>query len=114
MIEQNMSRRNFLTAAAGTAAVASVASSVALADEVANTQAANPAWLGEEPEDGDIADTKECELLIIGAGNGGMAAAATAADLGVDFLVADAFDTPNDTRHWIGAVNSKYTEEAGT
>ena len=46
MIEQNMSRRNFLTAAAGTAAVASVASSVALADEVANTQAANPAWLG--------------------------------------------------------------------
>ena len=60
MIEQNMSRRNFLTAAAGTAAVASVASSVALADEVANTQAANPAWLGEEPEDGDIADTKEC------------------------------------------------------
>ena len=114
MIEQAMSRRNFLTAAAGTAAVATVASSVALADEAADTQATNPAWLGEEPEDGDITDTKECELLIIGAGNGGMAAAATAADLGVDFLVADAFDTPNDTRHWIGAINSKYTEEAGT
>lgn len=114
MIEQAMSRRNFLTAAAGTAAVATVASSVALADEAADAQATNPAWLGEEPEDGDITDTKECELLIIGAGNGGMAAAATAADLGVDFLVAEAFDTPNDTRHWIGAVNSKYTEEAGT
>ena len=114
MIEQAMSRRNFLTAAAGTAAVATVASNVALADEAADTQATNPAWLGEEPEDGDITDTKECELLIIGAGNGGMAAAATAADLDVDFLVAEAFDTPNDTRHWIGAINSKYTEEAGT
>ena len=59
MIEQAMSRRNFLTAAAGTAAAATVASSVALADEAASTQATNPAWLGEEPEDGDITDTKE-------------------------------------------------------
>ena len=111
----SMSRRNFVVGAAGSAAVAAIASSgIALADEAAATSyTANADWLGEEPEDGDIVETKECDLLIIGAGNGGMAAAATASDLGVDFLVAEAYDTPNDTRHWIGAINTKYNEEAG-
>ena len=75
--------------------------------------AAAPAWLGEEPADGDIVETKECDLLIVGAGNGGMVAAATASDLGMDFLLAEAFDTPSDTRHWIGAINSTYTEATG-
>ena len=101
---------------AGGAALAAGASlagaGVSLADEAA-TESANPSWLGEEPEDGEIVDTKECEILIIGAGNGGMSAAATASDLGVDFLVAEAYDTPGDSRQWIGAINTKHTEEAG-
>ena len=112
MTAPSMSRRTFVAAAASSAAVAAAASSVALADGAAATYAANADWLGAEPEDGEIVETKECELLIVGAGNGGMAAAATAADLGVDFLVAEAYDTPNDTRHWIGAINTKYTEAA--
>ncbi len=112
--QSTMSRRTFVAAAASSAAVAAAASSVALADETdVAAYTANPDWLGEEPEDGEIVETKECELLIVGAGNGGMVAAATASDLGVDFLVAEAYDTPNDTRHWIGAINTKYNEEAG-
>ena len=110
--QSTMSRRTFVAATATSAAVAAAASSVALADE-ATAESSNPSWLGEEPKDGDIVDTKECDILIIGAGNGGMVAAASAADLGADFLVAEAFDTPNDTRHWIGAINTPYTEAAG-
>ena len=114
MSKQNsVSRRSFIAGTAAAGAAVAAASSVALADEAAPADGPAPAWLGEEPEDGDIADTKQCELLIIGAGNGGMVAAATASDLGVDFLLAEAYDTPNDTRHWIGAINSKHTEEAG-
>ena len=114
---EQISRRSFVAGTAALTAGMAVAAT-ALADEAAETEAApaaaeNPAWLGEEPEDGEIVNTLETEVLIIGAGNGGMAAAATASDLGVDFLVAEAYDTPNDTRHWIGAINSVHTEEAG-
>ena len=123
MNTSTITRRNFVSGAA-MAGTAALATSVALgaepsakadsADGEKKAAGSNPAWLGEEPADGDIVDTKECELLIVGAGNGGMVAAATASDLGVDFLVAEAFDAPQDTRHWIGAVNSKHTEETGT
>ena len=122
MSTSTITRRNFVsgTVAAGAVAmgaqVALAAESSAKADSANGEKkaaSANPSWLGEEPEDGTIVDTKECELLIVGAGNGGMSAAATASDLGVDFLLAEAFDTPQDTRHWIGAINSKHTEEAG-
>ena len=114
MSKQNsVSRRSFIACVATAGAAVDAASFVALAYEAKTGGNTTPGWLGEEPEDGEIADTKECELLIIGAGNGGMVAAATASDLGVDFLLAEAYDTPNDTRHWIGAINSKHTEEAG-
>ena len=123
MSTSTITRRNFVSGAA-VAGTTALAASVALgaepsakadsADGEKKAAGSNPAWLGEEPADGDIVDTKECELLIVGAGNGGMVAAATASDLGVDFLVAEAFDAPQDTRHWIGAVNSKHTEETGT
>ena len=55
-----------------------------------------PAWAGTDPDVGTIASTKETDLLIIGAGNGGMAAAAYASDQGVDFI----------TRHWFAAVDT--------
>ena len=49
-----------------------------------------PAWLGDAPqiEESDIVNTMETELLIVGAGNAGMAAAVLATDLGIDFVVA--------------------------
>ena len=118
---EQVTRRSFVAGAAALAA-GTMAAGAARADEAVEETAAeeaapaasaNPAWLGDEPEDGEIVNTLETEVLIIGAGNGGMAAAATASDLGVDFLVAEQFDTPQDTRHWIGAVNSIHTEETG-
>ena len=111
-----MTRRNFVAGTAAAAATAAVAGSMATESAQAATgtpaSGITPDWLGEEPADGDIASTLETDVLIVGAGNGGMVAAATASDLGVDFLVAEQFDTVQDTRHWIGAVNSTYTAEA--
>jgi succinate dehydrogenase/fumarate reductase flavoprotein subunit len=116
-----LSRRSFLTSAVTTAAVAGVAG-VAANAAVAPTQAQAKApvrssedWLGEAPQidEASIVETRECELLIVGAGNGGMAAAASAAELGMDFIVAEKGSSVGSTRHWLGAVNSKYADAAG-
>ena len=113
-----LSRRNFLAGAAATAAVAGAAASMTAAPQAANAKAPveDPtSWLGEAPEvaESDIVDTRDCELLIVGAGNAGMAAAASAAELGMDFIVAEKGAVVGQTRHWLGAVNSKYVLDAG-
>lgn len=72
-------------------------------------------WLGEAPEIGDsqIASVRDTALLIIGAGNGGMMAAATAAEAGMDFIICEQNPAMGETRHWIGAVDTKAMKEAG-
>lgn len=72
-------------------------------------------WLGSAPDiaAGDIKETKQADLLIIGAGNGGMAAAATAADLGLDFMLCEKSSSVQRSRHWFGAINTKHTEAVG-
>lgn len=42
-----------------------------------------------------------------------MAAAATAADLGIDFMLCEKSGSIQRSRHWFGAINTKYTEAAG-
>jgi fumarate reductase flavoprotein subunit len=122
-----LTRRSFVSGTAAAATVAAVAatsagslssqSSAPLAPTVASAKAPtqDTSWLGEAPDiaESDIVETRECELLIIGAGNAGMAAAATAAELGMDIIVAEKGEAVGDTRHWLGAVNSKYVLEAG-
>jgi len=126
-MKENISRRNFLTGMAATGALATIGlagcspsnqSSKATADEAdANTSASNQQtgadWLGSSPEITDIAETKTTDLLIIGAGNGGLGAAAVAADLGADFMICEKSDSIQRSRHWFGAVNTSYTKEAG-
>jgi len=72
-------------------------------------------WLGQAPEidDAQIASVQDTDLLIIGAGNGGMMAAATAADAGMNFILTEQNAVMGDTRHWIGAVDTKQMQEAG-
>ncbi|WP_080800323.1 FAD-binding protein [Arabiibacter massiliensis] len=70
-----------------------------------------PAWLGNAPEISDIAKTLDCDVLIVGAGCTGLAAGATAAQLGLDFLLCEKSDHIADN-HWdIGAVNTRFTPE---
>lgn len=51
--------------------------------------------------------------MIIGAGNGGMMAAATAADAKMDFILCEQNETLGDTRHWIGALDTEAMKKAG-
>ena len=66
-------------------------------------------WLGTAPEINDalIASVQDTDLLIIGAGNGGMMAAATAADAGMKFILCEQNTVMGDARHWIGAIDTK-------
>ncbi len=115
----NMNRRSFVKgAAAGTLGVAaagmgSLTASAAEKDEAVASTAID--WLGEEPviDDADIADTWDTDLVIVGAGNSGLIAAAKAADLGLDFRIIEKGPVIGDERGFLGAVNSKFTEEAG-
>lgn len=72
-------------------------------------------WIGTAPViDGkEVTQTLETDLLIVGAGNAGLAGAALASDKRIDFILAEKAENIQRTRHWFGAVNSKYTEEAG-
>ena len=116
-----ISRRSFLTGAAATGALATFglagcapkgpeeAASATEPTEVASD------WLGAAPEvaESDIASTRDCDILIVGAGMSGIVAAAQAADLGLDFIVVDKGAEPAACHFDVGAVNSKFTEQTG-
>ena len=130
-----MDRRSFVTGSAlGLTAIASGAvSAVALADEAATDAAVDtactmegwqhgaglstpesaPSWLGAEPQiaDSDITATYECDILVIGAGCAGSAAAATAAELGLSCICVERGAGVPETREYLCGVNTKYTAE---
>lgn len=72
-------------------------------------------WLGKEPDIDEtaITETVDTDILIVGAGNGGMFAAAYAAANGLNFRVVEQNANVQDTRHWYGAVDSAAAKEAG-
>ena len=130
---EDISRRSFLTGAVAVAGIAATAGLAGCAPQQtseatagSSAQAApagsgkttigqTPAWLGDAPqiEESDIVNTMETELLIVGAGNAGMAAAVLATDLGIDFVVAEKAGAVGATRNWYGAVNIPECAEAG-
>ena len=79
----------------------------AVAEE--GSQGAAVDWLGAEPEiaAGDIVKTEDTDFLIVGAGAAGMCAAGTASDLGMDFILCEKNDSVQETREYLGVVNSK-------
>ena len=72
-------------------------------------------WLGKEPDidEAAITETVDTDILIVGAGNGGMFAAAYAAANGLNFRVIEQNANVQDTRHWYGAVDSAAAKDAG-
>lgn len=65
-------------------------------------------WLGEAPEiaESDISETWDTDFLIVGAGNGGLTAAAYAATKGLNFRVIEKGTTHARVRGWYGAINT--------
>ena len=72
-------------------------------------------WLGKEPDIDEtaITETVDTDILIVGAGNGGIFAAAYAAANGLNFRIIEQNGNVQDTRHWYGAIDSAAAKEAG-
>ena len=72
-------------------------------------------WLGKEPDidEAAITETVDTDIVIVGAGNGGMFAAAYAAANGLNFRVIEQNANVQDTRHWYGAIDTAAAKEAG-
>lgn len=117
----NISRRSFLRGAVSTAAIVAASGMLPFSAVAEETPAAveetskNPSWLGEMPviADSDISEVWKTDLLIIGAGNGGMMAAHLAADNGIDFRIIEQNGSVGATRNYYAAVNTEYTKAAG-
>lgn len=121
-MDRSISRRNFVAGAAAASALAAGAAS-ALADTAASTDvptAASPAFnapsWATKPEpiaDADIVETIETEVLILGAGNAGCAAACSAVENGAKVLVCEKTAQVNGRGGCVGAVNSRLNKELG-
>lgn len=122
----NMDRRFFLKgtiAAAGATALVGLTgcapsgvSSASVKEEMAQTGATQQDVTGwrKAPEPvSDIASTTDADIVIIGAGNAGLTAAAAALDGGAKVVLLEAKDEVQDSRSWIGAVDSKLQKAAG-
>ena len=72
-------------------------------------------WLGTEPDidEAAITETVDTDIVIVGAGNGGMFAAAYAAANGLNFRIIEQNGNVQDTRHWYGAIDSAAAKAAG-
>ena len=72
-------------------------------------------WLGKEPDidEAAITETVDTDILIVGAGNGGMFAAAYAAANGLNFRIIEQNAAVMDTRHWYGAIDSSEAQKQG-
>lgn len=139
MKSQGISRRSFLGGVAGAGALAAIglAGCAPQAPGSGDTKAAGSTeakaasngvvatdngssaitvdWLGSAPEiaESDIAETKDTDLLIVGAGNGGMIAGAYASDQKMDFILCEKGSEVGATRHWFNAVDTKPFTDQG-
>lgn len=118
---EGLSRRAFLTGAAGVGAVAALGMAgcapAAAPEEKPAAGGAEPVasgdaidWLGAAPEiaDGDIVETLDTEILVIGAGTGGMFAICAALEEGAEVVVMEKFATGGGIRDDLASANSRY------
>ncbi len=75
-----------------------------------------PAWLGTAPEISEIADTEECDVLVIGAGNAGSVAALRAQEMGANVILAETqtYDEYDEYACDMACYNSKLFLDKGT
>lgn len=116
--KMDMDRRGFLQGAVvSSMAVAasglfgcSAGTSAAASEDAATSLSS---WRDKPAAPTDIATTEKADIVIIGAGNAGLSAAASALDAGASVIVLETGKEVQDSRSWIGAVDSKLQKQAG-
>lgn len=110
---KDLSRRGFLTGSAAVGALAafglagcSPATSGDKATSGSKKDAAKTTWR-DQPEAPEITETVEADLVVVGAGNGGIVAAATAAQNGAKVIVLEKAGKIAQAREAIGALNAE-------
>lgn len=122
----NLSRRGFLGlgafAMAGTAVGGLVGCApkdkAAAESEAASSRGSSGTtdWIGEPEavDESKIIETLDAEVVVVGAGNGGMFAAASAAEEGARVVLLEKTgQVGSNCREWIGAVGSRLQKEKG-
>lgn len=125
--EEGLSRRDFFKGAASVGAVAATAGVLAgcapsngggandaVADDATAGGASANDWLGAPQEIGEIAETIETEVLVVGAGTAGCFAACAAVEEGAKTILLERqSEIGNGVRDTIAALNSKQQQESG-
>lgn len=118
---KTVSRREFLKGAALSAAGLAAAGLLAGCSSENKDASQQPApteapaasdWLGKAPEfkESDFVKTYETDVLVIGAGNGGLFAASAAVEEGAKTILIEKFSEEfggSGIRDTLGAINSK-------
>lgn len=138
-MSQTLTRRTFLTGAAslaGAAALTGAAATTAFAGgtgtdedmkyatptEQGGVNAAGPAYEKAVPSfmtapdpisPSDCAETKTADVIVIGAGNAGCAAASSCVDNGLSVIVIEKLGSVQGRGGGIGLCNTKFTKEYG-
>jgi succinate dehydrogenase/fumarate reductase flavoprotein subunit len=119
-MSKEISRRDFLKGAAAgalTAALAGATSGIAFADDApAAAEEKSNTWYDAKyfakPDPiTDIAETVETDVVVVGAGNGGLVAAASVVDLGAKLVLVEKNAMPISWAGEMGAYNSKLMKE---
>ena len=92
-----------------TAAAGSALASTALADEAADAAADAPSFL-VEPEHGEITETVDADVCVVGLGIAGVAATRTLAEAGVKVVAIEKCEAPQGRSGDFGAINASCTE----
>ncbi len=119
MGERSISRRGFLAGITATGALAAAGALAGCAPGEAKkgdnadaaTSAKSSTWRDKPEPITDIAETLEADIVVIGAGNGGLVAATTAIQSGAKVIVLEKGVDIAFAREAIGALNSKLAPE---
>lgn len=117
--EHGISRRSFLTGATAAGALTMLGGVVGCApsNTAANAESGSTADGGSQPSfmtapepiaDGDVVETVETEVLVIGAGYSGLVSAISSAENGLRVLIAEKTGQPNGRGAGTGVINSSY------